>query len=74
MVHPDENHAGALVGVDGSRRIWRDEAAEIVATIRDGMVAAFEVARDSVQTFGADAVAIADAVLRGVRRLPLVAR
>ncbi len=65
---------GALVRVGTRFGVVLDEAAEIVATIRDGMVDAFEVARDSVQTFGADAVAIADAVLRGVRRLPLVAR
>ncbi|SDU85372.1 type II toxin-antitoxin system HipA family toxin [Jiangella alkaliphila] len=58
--------AGAMFGVD------RAEAAEIVDTTRKGLYPAFESARAAVERVrGTSALAVADELLFGLRRLPL---
>lgn len=58
--------AGAMFGID------RDEAAEIVDTTRKGVYTAFESARATIGVHGRSALAVADELLHGLRKLPLV--
>ena len=59
--------AGAMFGID------RAEAAEIVDATRSGVYPAFESARATVEVHGTSALAVADELLGGLRKLPLVA-
>jgi serine/threonine-protein kinase HipA len=57
---------GTKFGID------RGTAAEIVDATRKGVYTAFESARATVEAHGDPALAVADELLRGLRKLPLV--
>lgn len=58
--------AGALFGID------KTESAEIVDMTRKGVYSAFESARATIEVHGRSALAVADELMRGLRKLPLV--
>ncbi|WP_197517468.1 HipA domain-containing protein [Microbacterium karelineae] len=65
--------APALAGVGPRFGVAFDEAEELVASVRRDVIGAFDAARSAIDGHGAEATAVADRVLRGLTRLPLVA-
>lgn len=58
--------AGDMFGID------KADAAEIIDATRRGVYSAFEAARATVEVHGGSALAVADELLIGLRKLPLV--
>lgn len=64
---------GDVLAAEGARfGVGPGEAGTIVQSTREGMVDAFESARTSIEGYGKAAEDVADSVLTGIRRLPLV--
>ena len=68
----DRISSESLVRTGARFGVARDDAAAVIEGMREGIVGAFDAAHDQVTGFGPDAAEIADAVTRGIRRLPLV--
>lgn len=61
------------LSVEGRRLgISTESAAEIVENTRESVASAFETASEKVDTYGAEAGSVAEALLAGLRKLPLV--